>query len=76
MKRLFSILAIAGTMAFGTVNANAFTTTTTAATTTVATVTQEEEAAAPAEEDLGFHQELKKRFIEGGPGLWELYCYV
>ncbi|MGG5486867.1 MotA/TolQ/ExbB proton channel family protein [Gaetbulibacter sp. PBL-D1] len=68
MKRLFSILAIAGTMAFGTVNANAFTTTTTAATTTVATVTKEEEAAAPAEEDLGFHQELKKRFIEGGPG--------
>jgi len=65
MKRLFSILAIAGTMAFGTVNANAYTTTT-AATTTVATVTQEENAA-PAEE-LGFHQELKKRFIEGGPG--------
>jgi len=52
-------------MAFGTVNANAYTTTT-AATTTVATVTQEENAA-PAEE-LGFHQELKKRFIEGGPG--------
>jgi biopolymer transport protein ExbB len=64
MKRLFSILAIAGIMAFGTVNANAYTTTTTA--TTVATATQEEEAA-PAEE-LGFHQELKKRFIEGGPG--------
>jgi len=65
MKRLFSILAIAGIMAFGTVNANAYTTTTTA--TTVATVTQDEEAA-PAEEELGFHQELKKRFIEGGPG--------
>ncbi|HEX9826109.1 MAG TPA: MotA/TolQ/ExbB proton channel family protein [Flavobacteriaceae bacterium] len=64
MKRLFSILAIAGIMAFGTVNANAYTTTTTA--TTVATATQDEEAA-PAEE-LGFHQELKKRFIEGGPG--------
>ncbi|MGM5468917.1 MotA/TolQ/ExbB proton channel family protein [Flavobacteriaceae bacterium LMO-SS05] len=64
MKRLFSILAIAGIMAFGTVNANAYTTTTTA--TTVATVTQDE-GAAPAEE-LGFHQELKKRFIEGGPG--------
>ena len=63
MKRLFSILAIAGIMAFGTVNANAYTTTT--ATTTVATATQDE--AAPAEE-LGFHQELKKRFIEGGPG--------
>ena len=26
-----------------------------------------EEAEAPVEEDLGFHQELKKRFIEGGP---------
>ncbi len=65
MKRLFSILAIAGIMAFGTVNANAYTTTTTA--TTVATVTQDDEAA-PAEEELGFHQELKKRFIEGGPG--------
>jgi biopolymer transport protein ExbB len=64
MKRLFSILAIAGIMALGTVNANAYTTTTA---TTVATVTQDEEAAAPAEE-LGFHQELKKRFIEGGPG--------
>jgi len=64
MKRLFSILAIAGIMAFGTVNANAYTTTT--ATTTVVTATQDE-AAAPAEE-LGFHQELKKRFIEGGPG--------
>ena len=64
MKRLFSILAIAGIMAFGTVNANAYTTTTA---TSVATVTQDEDAAAPAEE-LGFHQELKKRFIEGGPG--------
>ncbi len=65
MKRLFSILAIAGIMAFGTVNANAYTTTTTA--TTVATITQDDETPAPAEE-LGFHQELKKRFIEGGPG--------
>lgn len=66
MKRLFSILAIAGTMAFGTVNANAYTTTAATTTTTVATVTQDDDAA-PAEE-LGFHQELKKRFIEGGPG--------
>lgn len=63
MKRLFSILAIAGIMAFGTVNANAYTTTTA---TSVATVTQDEAAADPAEE-IGFHQELKKRFIEGGP---------
>jgi biopolymer transport protein ExbB len=61
MKRLFSILAISGMMAFGTANA---TTTTSTAATTVATITQDD--AAPAEE-LGFHQELKKRFIEGGP---------
>lgn len=61
MKRLFSILAIVGCMAFGNVNANA-TTASIAATTT--TVIQDEAAT----EDLGFHQELKKRFIEGGPG--------
>lgn len=63
MKRLFSILAITCLMAIGTVNANATTLATTTATVTTS-VTQSE---APAEE-LGFHQELKKRFIEGGPG--------
>jgi biopolymer transport protein ExbB len=63
MKRLFSILAIAGMMAFGTVNAT--TNANTTAATTVASMTQDEPAAA---EELGFHQELKKRFIEGGPG--------
>ena len=62
MKRLFSILAITGMMAFGT--ANATSTTTTA---TVATITQGQEDAATADEPLGFHQELKKRSIEGGP---------
>ncbi len=61
MKRLFSILALSGMMAFGTVSA---TTTSTAATTVVSTIQAEEE---PAEE-LSFHQSLKKRFIEGGPG--------
>ncbi|WP_452599684.1 MotA/TolQ/ExbB proton channel family protein [Pontimicrobium sp. MEBiC01747] len=47
-------------MATGTVNA-----TTNAATvaTTVVTATQDD----PATADKGFHQELKKRFIEGGP---------
>ncbi|MBC3758322.1 MotA/TolQ/ExbB proton channel family protein [Hyunsoonleella sp. SJ7] len=62
MKRLFSILAITGMMVFGTANA------TTNATSSVATtvVTIQEEAEAAAGEDLGFHQELKKRFIEGG----------
>ena len=62
MKRLFSILAITCVMAIGTVNANATTLATTTA--TVTSVTQDD---APAE-DLSFHQELKKRFIEGGPG--------
>ena len=64
MKRLFSILAITCLMAIGTVNANATTLATTTA--TVTSLTQEEPA--PAEENLNFHQELKKRFIEGGPG--------
>jgi len=63
MKRLFSILAITCLLALGTVNANA-TTAFASATATVTSVTQEDAAA----EDLTFHQELKKRFIEGGPG--------
>lgn len=65
MKRLFSILAIAGIMAFGTVNANTNANTNTIVNTVVST-TQDDAAA--ASEELGFHQELKKRFIEGGPG--------
>jgi len=64
MKRLFSILAITCMMVFGTVNANA-TTAVATATTTVTSAAQDEAAET---EDLGFHQELKKRFIEGGPG--------
>lgn len=68
MKRLFSILAIIGIMAFGTVNVNAFTTTTTATTVTVSQEDETATSAADQEEELGFHQELKKRFIEGGPG--------
>ncbi|WP_104734829.1 MotA/TolQ/ExbB proton channel family protein [Hanstruepera ponticola] len=65
MKRLFSILAIMCFMAIGTVNA-----TTNAATSATAVVNtiQEEATEEAAEETLGFHQELKKRFIEGGPG--------
>ena len=65
MKRLFSLLAITGMMAFGTTNATTIANTNTAVTTTVNTI-QEPEAAAG--ETLGFHQELKKRFIEGGAG--------
>ncbi len=66
MKRLFSILAITGIMAFGTVNATTNANATTA-TTTVATITQDDTDAAPTEE-ASFHQDLKKRFVEGGPG--------
>ena len=65
MKRLFSILAIAGIMAFGTINANTNANTNTTVN-TVVSLTQEDDAA-PAEEAT-FHQELKKRFIEGGAG--------
>jgi biopolymer transport protein ExbB len=64
MKRLFSILAITCLMAIGTVNANATTLATTTATITTVTQSAEETPS----EDLSFHQELKKRFIEGGPG--------
>ncbi|NNK81638.1 MAG: MotA/TolQ/ExbB proton channel family protein, partial [Flavobacteriaceae bacterium] len=69
MKRLFSILAIAGLMAFGTANAKTNANTISIVDTIVSV--QEEGAAleeAAASEDVGFHQELKKRFIEGGPG--------
>ncbi|WP_372757232.1 MotA/TolQ/ExbB proton channel family protein, partial [Mariniflexile sp.] len=68
MKRLFSILAITGIMAFGTANATTNANTNAAVATTTVTVAQDEDGAAPAAESLGFHQELKKRFIEGGPG--------
>src|SRR5690554_4455368 len=69
MKRLFSILAITGIMAFGTVNANTTANITASIAATVASVTQDEVATEEATtENLSFHQELKKRFIEGGPG--------
>jgi len=52
MKKIFSTLAITGVTMIGSV-ANA------------ATMIQE---AAPAVAEKSFHQELKQRFIEGGPG--------
>lgn len=71
MKRLFSILTIAGVMTFGTANASIPTvpaqTVSSVITTVSAAVTLQDEAAATAT-DESFHQELKKRFIEGGPG--------
>lgn len=71
MKRLFSTLVIATIMVFGAVNVNA-TNSTNALPASVVNFVQDEEAAAAAdeaqEESVGFHQELKTRFIEGGPG--------
>ena len=64
MKKLFPILAIALTMAIGSVNAS---TNTNTITTTIVSPVQDD-ASAEQVESLGFHQELKKRFIEGGPG--------
>lgn len=71
MKRLFSTLVIATIMVFGAVNVNA-TNSTNALPASVMNFVQGEEATAAAdeaqEESVGFHQELKTRFIEGGPG--------
>ncbi len=66
MKRLFSILAIASIMAFGNVNAATTANTLAVTTTTVTSIQEDAQAAAPAE-TTSFHQELKKRFMEGGP---------
>ena len=51
-------------MVFSTINANA---TTDATALTTAVVAQEDAADDAVEESASFHQELKKRFIEGGP---------
>ncbi|WP_340075196.1 MotA/TolQ/ExbB proton channel family protein [Leptobacterium sp. I13] len=73
MKRLFSILAIAGLMAFNATNANA-SAIAIAADNTAEYVASTENASAvilqeePAEESKSFHQVLKERFIEGGAG--------
>lgn len=64
MKRLFSILAIVCCMAFGTINATAHATT--IATPVAITIQDEAADEAPAQE-LTFTQNVKKRFIEGGP---------
>jgi len=66
MKRLFSILAIMCFVAFGT--ANATTSAISSANTVVTSIQDDATEDVAAEESLGFHQELKKRFIEGGPG--------
>ena len=64
MKRLFPILAIAFMMAFGSVSA----TTNTIITASTIVNPLQDDTSSDDVESLGFHQELKKRFIEGGPG--------
>ena len=76
MKRLFSILAITGLMTFGTVQAQEDTTQTTEPAVEAAAPAPVEEAATvetladdeTVAADKPFTQELKERFIQGGPG--------
>ncbi|AIY13056.1 MULTISPECIES: MotA/TolQ/ExbB proton channel family protein [Cellulophaga] len=71
MKRLFSILAVAGLFVCNTntvnaqVNANAITSNLSATIATAATMIQD---AAATEAERGFVQVLKEKFIEGGAG--------
>ncbi len=74
MKRLFSILAIAGLLALNATTANA-TANTAVTESTSGVVAFNDDAAvaiqqenAPADETKTFHQVLKERFIEGGAG--------
>ncbi|WP_310991516.1 MotA/TolQ/ExbB proton channel family protein [Aequorivita marina] len=73
MKKLFSIMAVTAMVFVGTLNANASTAqtmpTSSQALVTAATVSFIQDEPAPAADaDRGFHQELKERFVEGGPG--------
>ncbi|XLS29759.1 MotA/TolQ/ExbB proton channel family protein [Flavobacteriaceae bacterium M23B6Z8] len=73
MKRLFSILAIAGLMAFNATTANASAMEVTESSSVIVASIDDAEVAlqpedAPADENKTFHQVLKERFIEGGAG--------
>ncbi|NND61944.1 MAG: MotA/TolQ/ExbB proton channel family protein [Flavobacteriaceae bacterium] len=73
MKKLFSILAIGAMVFAGTINVNATAAQTmptnaqSLVTSTTVTFIQDEEGSS-TEESPSFHQNLKQRFIEGGPG--------
>jgi len=71
MKKLFSILAVTVLVFAGTLSSNAATTQTSSNVQTVmaaATVSIIQSDDGTDTEDIGFHQELKNRFVEGGPG--------
>jgi biopolymer transport protein ExbB len=79
MKKLLTILAFLGVMAFGASKANAQQDSTQAATEEVAPVeTSTTDESALAEEDISFHQGVKEKFIEGGPPfMWPiLICLI
>lgn len=80
MKKLFSIFALAGVLAFGTAKTYAQDSTTVApATEEVVTPAADDQAdAAVEEESAGFHQQIKEKFIEGGPPfMWPiLICLI
>ena len=65
MKKLSTTLFIAFFMAFGPINASSSTTNLTNTASIISLSIQDDVAET---DSLGFHQELKKRFIEGGPG--------
>jgi len=71
MKKLFSIMAIATLVFLGTLNANAATvqpiSSNVQSVMTAATVSLIQDEDGTATEEVGFHQELKNRFVEGGP---------
>lgn len=79
MKKLLTILAFLGVMAFGASKAYAQQDSTQAATEEVAPVeASTTDESALAEEDISFHQGVKEKFIEGGPPfMWPiLICLI
>jgi len=72
MKKLFSILAITALVFAGTLSSNAAPVQTmpsnvqTLMSAATVSIIQDEDGSAT--EEVGFHQELKNRFVEGGPG--------
>lgn len=78
MKKLFSIFALAGVLALGYAKTYAQDSTTVAPATEVVTPVADDQADAAAADEVGFHQQLKEKFIEGGPPfMWPiLICLI
>lgn len=72
MKKLFSIMTVAAMVFVGTLSTSAATTyggSNALMTSEIVNFVQDDATAAvAADEAKGFHQELKERFVEGGPG--------